>query len=206
MEASNVQKVLGRCQDGPSWKPSILDGPDDEADPAGYTKLLSNLDARSAFVVELSIPKNHPQRAEFENGDIEMTRSQKGWPIYHPQSSAFEEFRDGIRRQFELHSKGLNLTKITLHTTSDIRQSFPTVFYPSSSGRPSWDAIKNQFEDNASQSKFAFEVDIIDKEDRGTKLVYESTLAESVLGKVADDLLTAGLAEAAAEEDLLQMD
>jgi hypothetical protein len=42
----------------------------------------------------------------------------------------------------------------------------------------------------------------MDEEERDTELVYESTVAESVLRKVADDLLTAGLAKADAEEDL----
>ncbi|KAK5275619.1 hypothetical protein LTR40_012759, partial [Exophiala xenobiotica] len=53
------------------------------------------------------------------------------------------------------------------------------------------------------EASFAFEVELTDEEERDTRLVYESTIAESVLDKVAHDLLTAGLAEAAAEEDLL---
>ncbi|KAK7887999.1 hypothetical protein LTR67_009394 [Exophiala xenobiotica] len=56
------------------------------------------------------------------------------------------------------------------------------------------------------EASFAFEVELMDEEERDTELVYESTIAESVLDKVADDLQTAGLAKADAEEDLLQMD
>lgn len=135
------------------------------------------------------VQKNTELFQQIEDGERELTvpKEQSGWLSYHPCFSTFEEFRDGIRRQFKLHDQGLKLQKVGLaYTDADALPE--SIWHYTSISNVKWEEYQKRFEHMSNdQYSFTFRATAATDED-DPEFAYESTKLEKQfrLGQAID--------------------
>lgn len=156
----------------PPWmqEPTVITG---EPGPS-----ISDIRARAPFFLEWTVMKTSTLYQQLAAGERKLTvpEQQEGWLTYHPMHSTFEEFRDGIRRQFQLHAQGFTLREIGLRYSDKLELLPEFVWAPGVVETRDWEDVQSSYGGMATgDCTFTFQA--IDADDE-YDYEYESTKAE----------------------------